>query len=526
MKRLAWILSFSVGLLSLSQEILWVRLVAFSQQTRPHAFALVLTAFLVGIALGAVAGRRACRTSDDLLGTAVRVLAAAALVDLAVLWIAADILLFLPPPLVVTVVAIALTAGLKGVLFPIVHHLGADLQAGRLGRSVSSVYLANVAGATIGPILTGFWLLDQVDTEQAWALVAAGTAVLAAALSWRAGAGAHRWPERVAATGVAAGCLAAVLAPPGVVAPMAVGYESSTTIRHLIQNKHGILHVIAEEAPGKGDITFGGNVYDGRVSTDLRVNSNLLERVYLMAAMHPQPRSALMVGLSTGAWASAVAGLEGIEAIDVVEINPGYLELIGRYPQVASLLSDPKVHIHIDDGRRWMRAHPEARYDLIFQNTTFHWRANATALLSREYFELVRSHLRPGGIVATNSTGSHDVVVTAQAVFRHVKVYRGFVYMSDAPLALRGDAEAMLRAARLGGAPAFQADQFEGTGLAAHILRLPLQAPQEVLASDARHGGIAAEVIRDTNVLPEFRHGRPPLFGILEPLLPPSPHPY
>ncbi len=38
---------------------------------------------------------------------------------------------------------------------------------------------------------------------------------------------------------------------------------------------------------------------------------------------------------------------------------------------VSSLLRNPKVQIYIDDGRRWLLAHPEAGYDLVLMNTSF-----------------------------------------------------------------------------------------------------------------------------------------------------------
>ena len=85
MRHLALLLSFSVGFLSLSQEIIWVRLVSFAQGGRPQAFSLVLAAFLAGIALGAIVGRRLCRTSTDLPRAAGMVLFVAGAVDLLML---------------------------------------------------------------------------------------------------------------------------------------------------------------------------------------------------------------------------------------------------------------------------------------------------------------------------------------------------------------------------------------------------------------------------------------------------------
>src|SRR3977135_4003272 len=66
----------------------------------------------------------------------------------------------------------------------------------------------------------------------------------------------------------------------------------------------------------------------------------------------------------------------------------------------------------IEARRRWLKRNPQTRYDLIVQNPTYHWRANAGNLLSREYLTEVRKHLNPGGVVTTNTTGSFDLLGT------------------------------------------------------------------------------------------------------------------
>jgi predicted membrane-bound spermidine synthase len=520
MRHLALFLSFSVGFLSLSQEIVWVRLVSFAQGGRPQAFSLVLAAFLAGIALGAIGGRRLCRNSPDLLRAAGMVLFIAGAVDLAILQLAPLILPYAPLPLTLLVFTIALTAGLKGLMFPIVHHLGAQGDAGRVGRSVSRIYLGNVMGSSLGPVVTGFWLLDRVDVETALALIG----FLAVALGVPAFACAMRRPgiAWLAPAAVLAFGAASVTRPPAVVVPLADAWGmDQEQIRHVIQNKHGIIHALKPPRAQGGDITFGGNAYDGRINVDLGINSNELDRAYLMAVMHPAPRRALVVGLSTGAWTRVIEGMPGIESVKVIEINPGYLDLIRRYPEVAPLLSNPRVSIEIDDGRRWLRAHPEERFDLFFQNTTWHWRAYTTQLLSADYLREVKAHLRPGGIMASNATSSLDTYRTALEVFKHVVRYKGFVYMSDSPLAKRPDAEQVLRASTLGGRPAFDEALFAGDGIAARLVHDPLQGAHEFIAGAGQRG--SAAIITDMNLLPEFAHGRPPLFGWLRPLLPPTP---
>ena len=51
---------------------------------------------------------------------------------------------------------------------------------------------------------------------------------------------------------------------------------------------------------------------------------------------------------------------------------------------VRSLLTT-KVHVYVDDGRRWLIAHPEEKYDLIVANTTYHWRDHASTLYRRNF---------------------------------------------------------------------------------------------------------------------------------------------
>lgn len=513
MRRLAWMLSFSVGLLSLSQEILWVRLLSFGQQGRPQAFALVLVAFLVGISVGAVVGRRICAQSPQLLASAARVLCWAAALDVVALQLAAPLLGYAPARLGALLLLIALTAGAKGVLFPIVHHLGSDTARTGLGRSVSQVYLANVMGSALGPLLTGFWLLDVLTVESAWAVVATGTALLALVCllaeprrraSWFAlplllsalGAGLVAWPMQV-------------------VDKVAERGDDQDQVGQLIQNKHGILHTIVD---ADGDITYGGNAYDGRINVDMNLNWNMLDRAYLMATLHPRPRRVLVIGLSSGAWARTILGFPGIEKMDIVEINPGYRTLIANHADVAPVLDDPRVSLHIDDGRRWLRAHRAERYDLIFQNTTFHWRAYTSLLLSREYMQELQRHLVPGGIVAMNTTDSLDAYATALAVFGHVVRYSNFAYMSDQPLQRRADAEEVLRACRIGSEPSFTDKLFASQSVGWLLLNAPLQDAREHLRMS--HSAEPPGVITDLNMLNEFRHGRAPLFNWLAPVLP------
>jgi len=498
----ARVLSFCVGFLSLSQEILFVRLSSYAYESLPSAFAFVLVFFLLGIALGANAGKRICARGGDLRLTGGTVLAAAAVFDAIVPALAA--LSANSPWTPVAIGALILvSAALKSVLFPIAHELGSTATGERVGRSISKVYASNIAGSTLGPLVTGFVLLDLISLEHAFRLVAIGTGLLAATCL------ASARPRAAALAAVAcAGAVAwTVVAPARLVSDYAMRDKEATPPNLVIETRSGIVHTLPH--PSGGDAVYGSNVYDGRINTDLRVNSNGINRAYVLAALHPKPARVLVLGLSSGSWTRVIAQFPGVERIDVVEINPGYLDLIRRHAEVAPILEDPRIRIDIDDARRWLVRHPERRYDLIVMNTSFYWRAYATNLLSREFLQLARRHLAPGGVMTYNTTSSPDVLWTAHAVFPFVRRYVNFAYVAEHDFTAGIDANRdRVWAIGEAGRPWLSRDSPEDVKAVDRMFAIHWVTPEIVAKQYAR----PLEVITDDNMITEFRYGRGGLF--------------
>ena len=422
--KVALALSFLCGFAALSHEILWYRICSFSTGGAASAFALMLAAYLTGIALGALAAGRLCREREG---------AAPPLRTVTLLLAASSLAFFVPPlaaalavrfaPWELTLPLVAAAAALLGAVFPLVSHL-AVLPDARSGKRVSFLYFANILGSTAGSLFTGFWLLDRWPlSEVALALALLGLAAAAALAlsSERRGSGAV-W---VAACGAAAALL--VASAPTVYdalyekLQLKDAYVPQEHFAHVVENRSGVITV-----KDNGTI-YGGGVYDGGFNTSLRTDSNGIERAYALAAMHPRPREVLMIGLSSGSWAAVVAGHPAVERLTVVEINPGYLELLPHYPAVSGLTRNPKVSIEIDDGRRWLVRNSARRFDVIVSNTTHNWRANASNLLSAEFFQLVRSRLKPGGVFYFNPTGSMRAARTATDAFPHALGAAGMI---------------------------------------------------------------------------------------------------
>jgi spermidine synthase len=505
-----WWLSFVIGFLSLSVEIVWIRIIGFGYETLPPAFSFVLACYLAGIALGAMLGKRLCERAQNLYAAAAIMLSLSALFDVLSPTFVTKVIATHIADLSFPALAIVGTAALKSTLFPVVHQLGASATGPHVGRSVSRIYFGNILGSTLGPLVTGFLAFDYLSTDECLG-VAAATAILCATACVLKSSR-HFLIAVPFFASIIASCIAMKSISPGAGSLRSLAAGGSAMYSY-IANSHGIIHTALTN---RGEYIFGGNVYDGIATTNVDTNPNALDRVYLLALVHPHVERVLFVGLSGGAWVRAAEGFPGIESIDVIEINPGYLELAGQTPQLAGFLKDPRVHIHIDDGRRWLRRNPGLIFDAIVQNTTYYWRANTGNLLSREYFADIRRHLKPGGVMLANTTGSYDVFATAESVFSDVYRYTNFVVASDRPLTK--DMARLWQVRRPDG-KLFQAGATNAESVIGRLSFVPLEPAAQFMARHETGG----EIITDDNLLSEYRHGR--RFGpaFLQSLLPSTP---
>jgi spermidine synthase/MFS family permease len=430
-------LSFVMGYVSLSQEILWFRAISYVSGGKPTVFAHVLGLFLLGIALGSLYGKRICQRGDNNIYTFIATaLTLSSIVYFVSLPIVSRLLVFSGSlGMMSAYIFIGVVSFLMGGIFPVLCHKGIASNT-HVGESLSWIYFANIVGSTFGPLFTGFVLLDVYSLQInilylcVFILLTAVVVFLLTNVIW-----VYKGPIILGIMIVAS---VMVTVSDGVYTNLLERLHFKTDFRqeraykHIIQNKSGIIAV----EPGLQDTIYGGGIYDGKFSIDPALDANGITRAYMIAALHHKPENILMIGLSSGSWAKVITHYNVLKHLTAVEINPGYLELIGKYPDIKLLLKDPRVEIHIDDGRRWLNSNPHARFDMIVMNTTFYWREGATNLLSADFLRICKKHLNDGGVIYYNTTGSEDVVYTASHVFKHIVRVKSFVAASDAPFAL------------------------------------------------------------------------------------------
>ena len=183
--RSAWAMAGAAlaGFISLSHEILWYRVYAFGTGGTLPVFGILLGIYLLGMAVGALLAQRLCgdasaNTRDRIARWAGLLTAAAGAVAYCHIPLATW---FAEHRHVAGAMPFAgVAAGLYGAVLPLVGHVAVPPDR-KAGQGVSYVYLANIVGACLGSVLTGFLFLEYLGVASAALLllvVSTATALL------------------------------------------------------------------------------------------------------------------------------------------------------------------------------------------------------------------------------------------------------------------------------------------------------------------------------------------------------------
>ncbi|HMH42393.1 MAG TPA: hypothetical protein VK557_02830, partial [Pyrinomonadaceae bacterium] len=154
----------------------------------------------------------------------------------------------------------------------------------------------------------------------------------------------------------------------------------------------------------------------------------MLGQLGLLAA--PRTGNGLIVGFATGVTAGSVLQ-SSIADVDCVEIEPAavasshYFEHVNNHP-----LSDPRLHLIIDDARTYLRVNPNL-YDLIISEPSHPWVPGVANLFTREFFTLGRDRLRSDGVFVQwlqiyqlSNESLQSALATFSEVFPHLAVFQ------------------------------------------------------------------------------------------------------
>jgi spermidine synthase len=462
-----WVLLYATsGLVSLSLEIVWFRVLDVLAKGAAFTFGTLLAIYLVGLASGTFVGSRFAERITRPLNAFL--LCQAGMVG----WtLFAHLLLVRLPPslpglswlvgyglrddgvsmnplalgdfLAVYVVAPLFLFGpstfLMGLGFPVLQKAVQD-DANTAGQRVGWLQAANIFGCVAGSLLTGLVFLDVLGASGTLRLLALLSALVVFAAS----------------RGLEGRRLRLVLA---LVVSLAALFPSNDQLWiRLHGNTDPANTFIEEDAAGVNALTprrpTGYHLWiHGRSNSWIPFGDIHTIFGALPALVHPGPREIAIVGLGSGdtAWAAGVREeTASVTVFEIARAQPRLLRRVEDMPRMTrlkSFLADPRMRIVRDDGRRRLEG-DGLRYDIVQADAIHPDGSMSGNLYSAEFYSMVAKRLRPGGLMSA-WVPTDRIRASALSAFPHAIDFGSLLLLSNEPVAIDPPAwEARLRSQR------------------------------------------------------------------------------
>ncbi len=445
----AWVVYAAIGLsglCALGAEVVWTRLLSLMLGASTYTFSIILSVFLFGLGLGSAAGSAIARNA----GNARIAMGWAQALQIATVcwaaWMIAGVLPYWPinPSLAPSpwftlhlditrcLWAVLPGAFLWGASFPLalaaVARRGADS-----GTLVGGVYAANTVGAIVGALLFSIVLIPGIGTQRASQVLIAVSALSAVMLF-----GSLLTAMRRAATAsiVATALLGALLLPRVKEVPallvaygrFMVTWIDQLDVLYVGEGMNSSIAVATLKSSGATQFHVAGKVEASSLPQDMRLQRML---GHLPALVHPKPQSVLIVGFGAGVTAGSFVPYPEMKRIVICEIEPLIPRIVSTYfkHENNNVVNDRRTEIVFDDARSFILTTDE-KFDIITSDPIHPWVKGAAALYTREYFESVKAHLNPGGVVTqwvplyeSNSAAVKSEIATFLEVFPNGTVW-------------------------------------------------------------------------------------------------------
>ena len=415
------------GFCALAAQVIWTRVLSLLFGASTYTFSLILAVFLIGLGIGSSLGSIMAKSIErprvalgwcQLLNVGAMAWSAYMLMESLPYWpintsITTSIWYNFQLDFVRAFWAVLPGPILWGASFPLalasVARRGEDP-----GRLVGGVYAANTVGAIFGSVTASLILVYWFGSQRAQQVLMivsgmSGLLLLAPAqlnsLSEKVSAGRNytlRWVPNVMliiALGVAAFLIRTVPTIPGIL--VAYGRYAATWM-----GQQGDIFYVGEGLSSSVAVSRYGDVMNyhnaGKVQASSQPQDMRLQRMlgHFTTLVPKSPKRVLVIGCGAGATAGAVSIDQNVESLTIAEIEPLVPRVVSEHfgEHNFHVVRNPKTHVVIDDARHFLLTTHE-RFDAITSDPLDPWVKGAATLYTKEFFELAKSKLNPGGTV-------------------------------------------------------------------------------------------------------------------------------
>lgn len=492
LRRYLMFATFVVGFVSLSYEVLLTRMSILFLGNSVSVFPLVLTAFLLGTGMSAIAGTwlygqlRAKGAGADRMFGILALLAALTMLITPYLLLSdrvvgpdhyarfADAAPMNPLPILGILIVPTV---MIGAMLPVAIRMLNPQGKGETARSAANLYALNTVGGLLGAALANHYLVPLIGLQWVLIAMAALLVLTAAAGPLLPGRGALKLAVPVGSTAVVV--LVLSLALPGLVHQYALKVAQATgaqsaQVKLVREGKAATVTVIDQADPRKG--TYRDMYLNGVEEASTRYwHVQLFKLLGVLPPLihEPEgPKEAMVIAFGAGITAGSVLASDQVVSLDVADLNPDIEGINDLFTDVnGDVFHRERFHFRNEDGRNFLVTSGKS-YDLIISDSTHPRAYDSWILYTEEFYRLVQQRLKPGGIFAqwvpvTGSMRGELMRIhlnTFRTVFPNTTVW--YIYGSDqafllaTPEPLQIDAENLQ--SRLDRLPDwFQADYFD-----------------------------------------------------------------
>lgn len=402
------------GSAMLAAEAIDARLLTFVFGHDTTAFAALLVTVLVGLGLGGLAHRHLARRDPAIVVAALLAALSLALVlsfaAAAALYLAAgrdpfglgatgglaaSLHIETLRELVYAPILALLPAIVSGALLPAACALYAG-DGARTGARLGTALLVNGAASAAGAVATTALLIPAFGIQPTRCGFAALSALAALAVAALAVPRSRRRPLAAVALVACAAMASVAVLPRGLPRRMlssSIGARHETLI-HYEEGRTGTVAVARNNLNGERQLFMNAV---NEVTTRLVHDQSFKLLGHLAPLLQEEPKRGLMICFGAGISAGAALA-HPFESLDIVELSSAIPRAADHFADLNhGALADPRVRLHIDDGRHFLAA-SRARWDAVMVDSTHPKAVDSWALYTVEFYREIRAHLSPRGI--------------------------------------------------------------------------------------------------------------------------------
>ncbi|MCC6493362.1 MAG: fused MFS/spermidine synthase [Pirellulales bacterium] len=392
------LLVFVSGAVLMGLEIVGSRILAPYFGNSVFVWGSLISLFLIALSLGYFIGgwlsdrwpSRALMNGVVLAVAALMMLIAAVAAEVGSAVLAAGFGEKSGPFLAATILFLLPSLGM-GMVSPFAVRLATQTVAS-VGRVAGTLYALSTLGSIAGTMLTTFMLIPSFGATAILKGLAAALGITAIATFPFASLGA-------AARGSAAALVALALGWWSVGDSRAALPPGATLVRDVATPYHHIA-VIDDRATGTRQLRFDRFTESSiELAPPHRTRSAYTEYFHLAFLAQPDIRRTLFIGAGGGVGPRAFHAHDPHMDVDVVDIDQAVLD-VARLDFY--LEESPRIRTIAADGRTFVRSAPDGHYDCIILDAFTIGGRIPFHLVTRQYFELCRRKLAPGGVFVMN----------------------------------------------------------------------------------------------------------------------------